>query len=285
MMRRNNDGIPWGIMVIGAVAGLILGALYAWLIDPVEWVDISPNQLNADSQQEYVLLVAEAYMQDRDFNRATARLAVLELRDPGQTLTVYTDAALLRGADTREVQALNTLAETFGATTLASDIFSGTVESSEAVLPTSVVEQTETEVLPTATALVVMAATSTPMPPTATLEVAPERGLQLVERERLCGDDDPVGLIEVFVENSLGEGIPTVEVLVEWQGGRDTFFTGLKPDIDAGYADFETVADQVYSVTLVGLAEKVVGLSSEGCLTPLGRTSIPTYRLVFSAND
>jgi len=70
----------------------------------------------------------------------------------------------------------------------------------------------------------------------------------------LC-DDNIVsgGLLRIYVRDRLGSGVPGVNVKVIWSGGEDAFFTGLKPDIDPGYADFQMESGQLYQIQLAGV--------------------------------
>ena len=62
--------------------------------------------------------------------------------------------------------------------------------------------------------------------------------------------------------------------------------TGLKPEISPGYADFEMEANQTYSVTLPGLSEPVLGVSSAECATDeSGTVQIPSVQLVFQPTE
>jgi hypothetical protein len=70
--------------------------------------------------------------------------------------------------------------------------------------------------------------------------------------------------------------------MVEWEEQQATFFTGLKPDVDPGYADFEMEPNRTYTVTLVGFSEPVLGIDSHACETPSGTAQAPTYQLVFA---
>ncbi len=44
--------------------------------------------------------------------------------------------------------------------------------------------------------------------------------------------------------------VPSVELVVTWDGGEDHFFTGLKPELGLGYADFVMTPEVVYSIRL-----------------------------------
>lgn len=279
---------PWLALVIGLLAGLAGGLYYAWFLNPVQFVNVSPRQLNVEDQEEFIQLVAEAYLQDGDLDRAQARLAGLGLRDMVENLTTQADAVYLRGGDPSRIRALTTLAEALGGQPLAAELFSGTMAPTNAapeviLTPTPTGEQVAQLTAPPTPESIT--ATPTFSPPTATPDVFANTEFELIEQEMACIEGEGAGYIEVYVTDEEEEGIPAVEVLVEWADDQDTFFTGLKPGIDPGYGDFLMEADEVYSVTLVGLGEPVLGLDSAGCRAPTGRTSIPTYRLTFSPTE
>jgi hypothetical protein len=285
-MQEDSPRFPWIALLIGLVIGIAGGLYYGWYLNPVDWVNIGPDKLNAEDQQEYILLVAEAYQQDQEIARASARLAALDTRDIAELVSLQADEALLRGDDPNEIRALTTLAEALGASPMAAEIFSGTsvpetLDEEGTVTPTF--EGIASPTSPTD------GMTATPTPTQETLTPTPqiisETDLSLVERETVCDTGEDSGRIEVVVLNRDEIGIPAVEIRVGWGDGEDTFFTGLNPAVDPGYADFDMIADQVYSVTLVGLAEPVVGLDSDNCTTDSGEESIPTYRLTFAPND
>ena len=67
----------------------------------------------------------------------------------------------------------------------------------------------------------------------------------------LCDDNTTnAGLLRIYVRDRLNAGISGVKITITWSGGRDTFFTGFKPEIDPGYADFKMEPGQRYQVEL-----------------------------------
>ena len=58
----------------------------------------------------------------------------------------------------------------------------------------------------------------------------------------LCEEDSTTngGLLRIYVRDRIEQGVPGVKITVIWSGGTDTFFTGLKPEFDPGYADFHS---------------------------------------------
>jgi hypothetical protein len=66
----------WMWIMLAAVAGIGLGLLYGWVINPVDFVDLTPDTLRADYRADYILMVAEAYQTEQDLDLAARRLAV-----------------------------------------------------------------------------------------------------------------------------------------------------------------------------------------------------------------
>ncbi len=283
-MHNPEERFPWVMLIVGLALGLIGGLVYAWFLDPVTYVDVAPDRLHSADRQAYILLVSEAYLQDKDLERARARLNALGVRHVGQMVAEQADAAFLGGAPIEQVRALTALAEALGTSPLAAEVFSS---SPAAPIATSLATATPTfEAMPSPTpSPTPLTPTPTPEPPSPTPVPIPNTAFSLRERAIVCEDDAPHGRIEVYVYDEAGQGVPAVEVLVEWAGGAERFYTGLKPDVNLGYADFEMQPNLVYSVTLVGLGQPVVGLEANACETPSGQSVMRTYRLVFTPSS
>lgn len=72
----------WIIILIVTLLGVVLGLVYGWVIDPVQYTDITPETLSIDYRTDYVLMVAEAYQAEEDPELAARRLAVLGSAPP-----------------------------------------------------------------------------------------------------------------------------------------------------------------------------------------------------------
>jgi hypothetical protein len=279
-MSNDQQGFPWIPLLVGVVIGLVGGVYYAWYLNPVHLTNVSPQQLTADDQRAYVMLVSEAYLQEADLERARARLSATGAHDLAQLVVSQANNAYMGGADLHEVRALTILAQALGGDPLA-DMFPTTAPTVSGKNPTATFEgvpsPTPSPVVPTATSLPVRP-TVTPTP----VLIPPDTTLKLIANEPICKDDYPAGRIEVYVNDMGGNGIPAIEILVEWAEQQATFFTGLKPEIDPGYADFQMEPNQTYTVTLVGLAEPVFGIDSHACETDSGTAQVPTYQLVYA---
>jgi hypothetical protein len=74
----------WFLFFLMIAIGIGLGLLYAWVVNPVEFVDTEPQTLREDYRADYVLMVAEAYQVDKDLPLAVRRLGLLGANPPAQ---------------------------------------------------------------------------------------------------------------------------------------------------------------------------------------------------------
>ncbi len=56
----------WIRFFFAILVGIGLGLMYGWLINPVKYVDTTPDTLRIDYKTDYVLMASEAYQGDRD---------------------------------------------------------------------------------------------------------------------------------------------------------------------------------------------------------------------------
>ena len=62
-----------------------------------------------------------------------------------------------------------------------------------------------------------------------------------------------------------GKGVAGVKVVVTWAEGSDTFYTGMYPEINAGYADFKMKDGVEYSVQAGDAGEVITPLMAGKC--------------------
>lgn len=266
--------LAWIGLALGLVMGLSLGLVYSWLIDPVEYYDTDPADLSADLREEYLTLIAVSYDLTGDLARAQARLATLgETGTPG-AVAALADRLYRAAGDARAVRALALLAHALGAESEA--VVAHLPTSTPTVTPSPTLTRTPLPTTPpTATPTALPTATPTPEV-TATPDVRPP--YRVLEQRLVCNEPSLAGVIQVYVQDVEGRGLPNVEVQVSWESGRNRFFTGLKPETDPGYADFQMSPDQVYDVVVWGT--QVGDISTEGC--PSGTAG---WRLVFRRRE
>ncbi|NPV56953.1 MAG: hypothetical protein HPY76_09845 [Anaerolineae bacterium] len=243
---------PWYLLT-GLVIGIVLGLVYGWLIDPVDYVDTSPDSLHPDFKNQYRSLIALAHQSSGDNGRAAARLALLGDDDPAAALAGQAQQLLAAGGSQLEAQALaNLAADLRGQPQVATPVATitlppageGTQEPPVATLPPGGGVSTATRV---ATLTITPVATFTPR----RLPATPTRGAPFAPEGELvtvCDPFQPPGLLQVMVLDTFGEPLPGIRVEVSWAGGQDHFFTGLYPEISLGYGDFEMQAGVAYTV-------------------------------------
>jgi hypothetical protein len=86
----------WFKLLLFLAAGIGIGLFYGWVIEPVEFVDTTPETLRADYRADYVLMIAEAYHTEKDAELAARRLAVFGSQPPADIV----NQALQTGRET-----------------------------------------------------------------------------------------------------------------------------------------------------------------------------------------
>jgi hypothetical protein len=98
------------VAAVGLVVGLILGILYGWVINPVEWVDASPAHLRADQRVDYLRMAVESYSVNRDADLAVQRYEALGASGPETLAQLGADPA---GISPTAIQNFSAVVEIF----------------------------------------------------------------------------------------------------------------------------------------------------------------------------
>lgn len=77
------------LLAMGVASGLV----YGWLVDPVEYVNTSPDTLRIDYQTDIVLMVSNIYAHDHDLQKALDRFSLLNSADVNQLTSNCLDYA------------------------------------------------------------------------------------------------------------------------------------------------------------------------------------------------
>ena len=72
-----------------------------------------------------------------------------------------------------------------------------------------------------------------------------------------------------------------IELVVTWDEGENHFFTGLKPELGLGYADFVMTPSVVYSVRLADGGQPVNDLTAAECQAEDGSRFWGSWLLIF----
>ena len=97
-----------------------------------------------------------------------------------------------------------------------------------------------------------------------------------------CKDDLGTPLVIVQAYDAAGQGVPGVEAVVEWDGGESHFFTGLKPELGTGYADFAMTPGVVYTLRLAAGGQIIPNLTPTECEAQDGGRYWGSWVLVFT---
>lgn len=272
-------------LLLALLAGLGLGLLYSWVISPVRYVNTTPASLRADFKDRYRALIAAAYAATGDLERARVRLSLLSDENPIEALNAQAQRMLAAGeslAAIRQVAQLatdlqNALAVSPSPTGIAMPLSASPTEPTLS-LPLSPPTETPITANPTETLSPLPTLTPLPRPsPTATLSLP----FRLISQESLCDENLPPAQMQIIVQDVQQKQLPGIEIIVTWPGGEDHFFTGLKPDLGNGYADFIMQADTAYSVQIASGGVPVSDLRPPLCTATNGASYTGGLRLTF----
>jgi len=246
------------LILIGLTIGFIGALYYAWILEPVVYVAAGPSQLNDRYEREYLLLVSESFAAGGNWQLAQERLAALD--DPNIQMRVSQELeSYLRGGEpAARMRNMAVLAEQLGVESVAISIFvpgqGATTTPNSTLAPTPARSR-----LPSRTAAATI--TTSPSPST-----TPMPKFRMLSQEQVCLENAPAPRIEVEVVDADLEPAAGVEVIVEWNGGVDHFFTGFQLERGLGYGDFAMEADIAYQVYLADGSPIINDLRIEKCL-------------------
>jgi hypothetical protein len=225
--------------------------------------------------------------------RAQARLSLLGDDDPIETLNAQAQRMLASGQSFEQADQVAALALALGdhgsvvptsTKEVVTEIANNTNNTPTATLPPPPpdvpIELTETpqaiETQPTQPIIV----ESTPRP-TRTPLATPGTPFKLTGQATTCDPNLPDGLLQVIVSNSNRRQMAGIEIIVTWDGGEEQFFTGFKPEIGNGYADFVMNPNITYTVQLGRGSDIATGLTTPTCQTSGGETFFGGIKLTF----
>ncbi len=294
----NEDRGPW-YLVTGLVIGVVLGLVYSLRIDPVVFESTAPISLRADAKDRYRSLIAAAYAANGNLVEAQARLNLLGDQDTARTVALQAQRALAENRPELEARALGLLAVALGqASTSPSQaaptltISSSTIFTPTLTIPASPPPGTAAQTpsprrtpttSPTTSPTSILNTPNPTITPLPTRTATPTKGAPFVLQDSRPVCDARLGqpLIMVEAYDAAGQPVPGAEVIVQWEGNEDHFFTGLKPEMGLGYADFGMTPGVTYSLHLAEGGQPVPNLTSNECGTSSGDRFWGSWRLVF----
>lgn len=293
-MRR----IPWEVL-LALLIGVGLGLAYAWVIAPQAITDATPASLRLDFKDQYRAVVAAAFAANGNLPRAEARLVLLGDPDPLEVLNAQ--AQRMRAGTAGEEQfehadqvaalalALRDGSSGAPAPTPTPEPVSGVGVASTMTFDMPPTElalfSTETpELFGTPEVLDTQPAETASLPasrPTRTATPEPGEPFVLSGQETVCDPNLPDGLLQVLVLSPNRRQLAGIEILITWDGGSGQFFTGLKPELGNGYADYTMTPNTTYTVQLVRGSDVALGIIAPTCQSPDGEAYAGSIKLTF----
>ena len=278
------------LMLLALGAGFGAGLYYAWVVTPLRWSDITPDTLRVDFKDQYRLAISSAYAATGNLDRARARLALLGDPSPVNELTAQAQRSLASGQPVQQAQDLASLA--FDLNTgaprprlPASTLAPGPTQSSA---PTRTAASSSPS--PSQTSVVTPAGLTTPAatavlalspPPSQTPIPSPSAPFRLLSKEPVCNPNLTPGLLQVVVMDQKRQPMPGVEISIAWSSGEERFYTGFKPEISKGYADYLMQPDTTYSLLVARSGSPIAGITAPSCAQSGGQAYVGGLKLTF----
>ena len=286
-MRR----IPWHVL-LALLAGFGAGLLYSWMISPLQVIDTNPAALRDDFKDDYRAAIAAAYAATDNLPRARARLSLLNDSNSVEILNAQAQHMRASGDSSQQAEQVAALAIALDEQTVAespsqeptTEIVDNANASSSATLPASPPDATfvltETEVPTEIVGTQPFVITSTPRP-TRTAIPTLAAPFKLTDQEDVCDSNLPDGLLQVLVLNSNRRQMPGMKIAITWDGGDEQFFTGLKPELGNGYADYIMTSNTTYTVQLAIGSDVATGITIPTCQAATGENFLGGIKLTF----
>ena len=291
-MRR----FPWDILLT-LLAGIGLGLAYAWAISPWRVFDSDPVALRADFKDQFRSAIAASFHATGNLPRSQARLSLLGDSDTDAALNSQAQRMIARG-EFAQADQLAGLAMALENENIPNVVTTNTSDNAVAVgpessetfpappdeLPFELTQTPEALEPPTDVTQIVetqpVALNPTPRP---TWTPVPTLGapFSLIAQDAVCDTTFPEGLLQVIVFNSSRRQVTGAKIIISWENGEDQFFTGLKPEIGNGYADFVMSPNITYTLRLAAGSDIAEGFTAPTCQTPSGEAFLGGIKLTF----
>jgi hypothetical protein len=277
--------VPWAVL-LALLVGVGLGLAYAWVLSPRHIAEAQPLALRPDFKDEYRSVIAASYAATGNLPRAQARLSLLGDPDPIEALIAQAQRMRASSQTFERADLVAALASALEEGTSGGSVSAatngGANQSGNTFTPSPLVAETPQPVETQTAAIETQTPLSEATPrPTRTSTASPGKPFALMLQEPGCDPNLPEGLLQVITLNRNRRQLAGVEIVVTWDGGKEQFFTGLKPELGNGYADYLMTPDTTYTVQLVRGSDVALGITPPTCQRPNGETFIGGVKLTF----
>ncbi len=277
--------LSYGVFALGLIVGLSLGIAFTRIRGPWQGGNTEPWQLRADDRNHYMMAIALEYEHNGDTSMALNKLIALRpYADPLQALAEAACALGSRGylGSDSGIQAIRSALRLYSAQGRDGCAKQLLPPEETQNAPAIKVAQSAAELRPTAlpTKRPLQDVTlATPTPRNVSRRPA-QRNFELLSLRSFCDLASPA-LIEVYVVDYLGRGIPGQRIRVRAGDQEDIFLSGLKTERGDAYADFQMQEDIDYAIDMDGAADALGTSLSTGACYSENRRSLKSYRVTF----
>ena len=242
------------LLISGLVIGLLLGLVFTWVIQPVEYFDTYPPLMGAPYRRAWIEMTAQAYGVEGHWERTQVRLADLPREEIRRVVADELERAIAEGASLTYLQRISELAQAYGVSSPATQLFGEGVALDTPTPRPTVPTETPT-VTPSATATATPTPTFTPTPTMQPTSVY-SPSIRVVSQTLTCTIKPQIS-VSIEISATLDEegedepvwtGDAMREVWLIWEGGADRAITGFRPEQGVGYADFVVEPGRVYNL-------------------------------------
>ncbi len=286
--KRGASYFSNAVFALSLVIGLVVGLSLTRMLGPRQRGSAEPWQLGADDRNHYMMAIALEYAARRDLPTALNKLIALRpahdplealaegscdlggsgyLRNKSGIRAMRSAVDLYRsqgraGCAERLLPPLDAASAPPAAAQEEVEIVRATPQPTKPPLRDETASAAKPRVIPT-------------RPATRRFEGRPVRSF--------CDLSRPA-VIEVYVVDYLGRGIPGQRIRARWDDQESVFLSGLKVDRGDAYADFQMEAEIDYSLDMPGAAEALAASLRTGACYTGNRQSLKSYRVTFVSN-
>lgn len=283
--ERATGYFSYSVFALSLIAGIALGLSLTRMQGPLRRGNAEPWQLNAEDRRHYAIAIALEYGHSSDLALALNKL--IALRPAQDPLDALADAACSLGGSGYLGRESGIMAVRSAVALYASQGRSGcaerllpldATESAPAAADEGEPEAEFARTQPTKPPLLAGAAEQS------VLRIAPtpvsQRRFEARAARSFCDIANPA-LIEVYVVDYLGRGIPGQRIRVRFSDQEDVFLSGLKVDRGDSYADFQMEEGIDYAIDMPGAADALGASLSTGACYSGNRRTLKSWRVTF----
>lgn len=259
-------------LLTGLMLGLAMGLIYAWVISPVTEVDTHPNLLRDDYKDIYRSLVSRAYQANQNLPRAEARLELLGDDDPALALAAQAQRFLAENGDNEMAKVLANLSAAMQISSgpAATPIPPTLAQNSEGETSGSSNNESGSENSGQDSARSTREPTSE-APTSPTPSPTTPHSFFLQDSSPICDPTLGETLIQIIATDGSGEGVPGITLEISLgTDPTEVFYTGLKPELGLGYADYLAEPGLTYQLEIPDSGLVITDIEVPTCLTDSG---------------